>query len=242
MANLKRNINDNKRMNAIITGVTKGIGKAIAVALAKSGYNIIGCARSGTELASFEAEISRYGVKVLPVEADCSKKEDVLAFVEKALKFAPKIDVLVNNVGVFNPGLLLDEADDVFEMQQRVNLNSAYYIAKRIGKLMRTQGYGHIFNVCSVASKTPVENAGSYSVTKAALLSLNYVLKAELAPHHVKVTAIIPGATYTASWEGTSLNQAQFVQPEDVAKTVATILTLSSGVNIDEIVLKPLNF
>ncbi|GAB1463788.1 SDR family oxidoreductase [Pedobacter sp.] len=229
-------------MNAIITGVTKGIGKAIAVALAKGGYNIIGCARSGTELASFEAEISRYGVKVLPVEADCSKKEDVLAFVEKALKFAPTIDVLVNNVGVFNPGLLLDEADDVFEMQQRVNVNSAYYIAKRIGKLMRTQGYGHIFNVCSVASKTPVENAGSYSVTKAALLSLNYVLKAELAPHHVKVTAIIPGATYTASWEGTTLNQAKFVQPEDVAKTLATILTLSSGVNIDEIVLKPLNF
>lgn len=229
-------------MKAIITGVTKGIGKAVAIALAKNGYDIIGCARNTADLAVFETEIKSYGVEVLAIKADCSKKEEVLAFVEKALVFAPKVDVLVNNVGVFFPGSLLDETDDVFEMQQEINVNAPYYISKKIGQLMRTQGFGHIFNICSVASKAPVENAGSYSVTKAAMLSLNHVLRSELAPHNVKVTAIIPGSTYTASWEGTTIDQAKFVQPEDVAKSVVAVLSLSDGVNVDEIVLKPLNF
>ncbi|MNJ97677.1 putative oxidoreductase [compost metagenome] len=229
-------------MKAIITGVTKGIGKAVAVGLAKSGYDIIGCARNETELTSFEAEIKSYGVNVLAIKADCSKKEEVLDFVIKAIGFAPEVDVLVNNVGVFYPGSLLDEDDDVFETQQEININATYYIAKRIGKLMRAQGFGHIFNICSVASKAPVENAGSYSVTKAAMLSLNHVLRRELAPHQVKVTAIIPGSTYTASWEGTTLDQSKFVQPEDIAKSITTILSLSDGANVEEVMITPSNF
>ena len=229
-------------MKAIITGATKGIGKAIAIALAKGGYDIIGCARNIAELESFEAEIKSYGVNVLAIRADCSNKEEVLAFIDEAIAFAPEVDVLVNNVGVFNSGVLLDEADDVFETQQQINVNSTYYIAKRIGRMMREQGFGHIFNICSVASKAPVENAASYSVTKAAMLSLNHVLRRELAPHKVKVTAIIPGSTYTASWEGTTLDKAKFVQPEDVAKALVTILSLSDGANVDELTITPSNF
>lgn len=229
-------------MKAIITGATKGIGKAIAIALAKSGYDIIACARNVAELKSFEREIKGLGVDVLAIKTDCSSKEDVLAFLAKATVFAPNVDVLVNNVGVFSPGSLLDEADEVFELQQQTNVNAAYYLSKNIGKMMRGQGFGHIFNICSVASKMPVENAGSYSVTKAAMLSLNNVLRKELAPHHIKVTAIIPGSTYTASWEGTSLDQSKFVQPEDVAKAVITVLNLSEGANVDELTITPSNF
>ncbi|WAC39095.1 SDR family NAD(P)-dependent oxidoreductase [Pedobacter sp. SL55] len=229
-------------MRAIITGATKGIGKAIAVALAKKGYDIIGCARNEVELASFETEMKSYDVDVLAIKADLGKKVEVQDFIAKAITFAPQVDVLVNNVGVFYPGSLLDEADDVFEMQQQTNVNATYYIAKSIGKLMREQSFGYIFNICSVASKMPVENAGSYSVTKAAMLSLNNVLRKELAPYHVKVTAIIPGATYTASWEGTTLDKAKFVQPEDVAKAIDTILSLSDGTNVDELTITPSNF
>ncbi|MFN0293207.1 SDR family oxidoreductase [Pedobacter helvus] len=229
-------------MKAIITGVTKGIGKAIAIALAKKGYDIIGCARNSEELRGFETEIRSYGVNVLAIKADCSKKEEVIAFIDKAIEFAEKIDVLVNNVGVFYPGSLLEEEDDVFEMQQQTNVNATYYIAKYVGKMMREQGFGHIFNICSVASKMPVENAGSYSVTKAAMLSLNHVLRRELAAYKVKVTAIIPGATYTASWGGTTLDKAKFVQPEDVAAALITVLNLSDGANVDELTITPSNF
>jgi short-subunit dehydrogenase len=229
-------------MNAIVTGATKGIGKAIALMLAKSGYDMVVCARNAKELTSLESELSSYGVNVLAVKTNCGVKADLLNFFAKATAFAPKIDVLVNNVGVFKTGSLLDEDDEVFEIQQQVNINAAYYLSKRIAKLMRAQEDGHIFNICSVASKAVVENAGSYSVTKAAMLSLNHVLRNELAPHKVKVTAIIPGSTYTSSWEGTSVDRAKFVQAEDVAETIAAILKLSSGANIDEVVLKPLDF
>lgn len=229
-------------MNAIITGATKGIGKAVAFELAQSGYNIIACARNLEELASLQTELKSFGVDVLTVQADCSLKSDVLKFVDAALAFAPKIDVLVNNVGFFVSGILIDEEDEVFENQLYVNLNASYYISKKVGKLMREQTFGHIFNICSVASKWPVENAGSYSVTKAAMLSLNHVIRKELAPFKVKVTAIIPGSTYTASWEGTTLDKAKFVQPEDVAKVIKTVLLLSDGANVDEVTLSPLDF
>ena len=107
---------------------------------------------------------------------------------------------------------------------------------------MRKQKNGHIFNICSVASIMVIENAGSYSVTKAAMLSLNNILRSELAPYNVKVTAILPGSTLTASWEGTNLPSDQFVQPEDVANSLSAILELSSGANVDELIIKPLNF
>lgn len=229
-------------MNAVITGATKGIGRAIALALAKQGYNIAMCARDVNELLAMEADLREFGVDVLLKSADCSVKVEVIAFAEELTRHFSRIDVLVNNVGVFMPGSLLDEEDEVFETQQQVNVNAAYYFSKRIGKLMRTQRSGHIFNVCSVASKTVVENGGSYSVTKAGLLSLNHVLRMELAPHNVKVTALIPGPTLTSSWEGTSITSEKFVQPEDIAKSVLHIINLSSGVNVDELILTPIQF
>ena len=229
-------------MNAIITGATKGIGKAIALKLAQSGYNLALCARTVSDLFALRADLELYGVKVYIKDADFSRKADVLSFVDFAKSHFDQIDVLVNNAGVYLPGSLLDEPNENFELQQNLNLNSTYYLAKELGKIMRNQGNGHIFNICSVASKTVIENAGSYSVTKTAMLSLNNVLRKELAQYNVKVTAILPGSTLTASWEGTTINPAKFVQPEDIANALHAILNLSSGVNVDEIILTPLNF
>lgn len=229
-------------MNAIITGATKGIGRAIAVKLAAKGYNLGICARDHAELAALAEELSVSGVNIFYTATDCSNKEQVYEFCTDMAGKLGAINVLVNNVGVFIPGSLLDEQDDAFEIQQRLNINAAYYLSKYFGKIMRTQEYGHIFNICSVASKEIVENAGSYSVTKSALLSLNNVLRKELSKYNVKVTAVLPGSTLTASWEGTQIPAARFVQPEDIASTLFTILSLSSGVNVEEIILKPLIF
>ena len=229
-------------MNAVITGATKGIGRAIALKLAQSGYNLALCARTEADLTKLQKELELIGVKVLVKVSDFSRKADVLSFIASVKSSFDKIDVVVNNAGVFLPATLLDESDEVFELQQNLNLNSAYYTAKEFGKIMRNQGCGHIFNICSVASKTVIENAGSYSVTKTAMLSLNNVLRKELAQYNVKVTAILPGSTLTASWGETTINPAKFVQPEDVANALHAILNLSSGANVDEIILTPLNF
>lgn len=229
-------------MNAVITGATKGIGKSIAKKLAENGYNLAICSRTAQDLSTLKTELEGYGIKVICQTADLSRKADVLDFIKVIKSNFKTVEVLVNNVGTFMPGLLLDEEDDSFEIQQNLNLNSAYYLSKHIGKMMREQQTGHIFNICSIASKSVVENAGSYSVTKTALLSLNDVLRRELSPHHVKVTAVLPGSTYTASWEGTTISPEQFVQPEDIANTLHTVLNLSKNVNVDEIILTPLKF
>ena len=229
-------------MNAIITGGTKGIGKAIAVKLAESGYNIAVCARNSEDLRAFAASLAYTGVRVFTYQADCSLKEEVYAFCEEVAKEMPVVDVLVNNVGTFLPGSVLDEPDDHLESQLNLNLLATYYLSKFFGKMMRNQRSGHIFNICSVASKEIVPEAGSYSVTKVALLSLNNVFRGALSKYNVKVTAILPGSTLTSSWEGTDIPAERFVQTEDIADTIYTILKLSNGVNVDEVVIKPIQF
>lgn len=229
-------------MNAVITGATKGIGRAIAIQLAKAGYHLSLCARNEEELKTLRNELMLYEVKVEVFVADCSIKEEVVHFCENTARVFDRVDVLVNNVGIFLPENLMDEPDENFEMQQQLNLNASYYCAKFFGRIMRNQRCGHIFNICSVASKQIIENAGSYSVTKSAMLSLNHVLRKELSKHQVKVTAILPGATLTDSWTGTTISPERFVQPEDIAKSLYAILNLSKGVNVDEIVITPLDF
>ena len=229
-------------MKALITGATKGIGRAIAIKLWQNGYDLALIARNQKELESFKDELFLTGRTVLIYAADCSHKEQVYDFLNKVEVEFGFVDVLVNNVGTFLPGSLLDEEDEVFEKQQQLNVNSAYYISKFFAKKMRSAKRGHIFNICSIASKAPVKNGGSYSVTKAAMLSLNNVLRQELAPHNVKVTAFLPGSTKTSSWEGTTIPDEKFVQPEDIAETLFTILNLSKGVNVDEVLITPLDF
>jgi short-subunit dehydrogenase len=187
-------------------------------------------------------ELAYTGSKIFCSVTDCSNKDEVYRFCEEVSLQMETVDVLVNNAAVYLPGSLLDEEDENFEMQQRLNLNGVYYLSKYIGKMMRKQQHGHIFNICSVASREINENAGSYAVTKSALLSLNYVLRQELSKYNVKVTAILPGPTLTASWTGTEIPADRFVQPEDIAGTLYTILNLSGGVNVEEIILKPLIF
>ncbi|RZK20589.1 MAG: SDR family oxidoreductase [Pedobacter sp.] len=229
-------------MKAVITGATKGIGRAIAIKLWQEGYHLALVARGLEELEELRDELLVTDRNILIYSVDCALKEEVSQFlkaVEADFGFA---DVLVNNVGAFMPGGLLDEDDETFEIQQAINVNACYYISKFFGKKMRSEQRGHIFNICSVASKAPVANGGSYSVTKAAMLSLNHVLRQELAPHNVKVTAFLPGSTKTSSWEGTTIPDEKFVQPADIAETLYTILNLSKGVNVDEVLITPLNF
>lgn len=229
-------------MNAVITGATRGIGKAIAIKLAENGYDLAVCSRNENELAALKKELKYTGINVFTYVTDLGSKEAIYKFCESVQQQMPELNVLVNNAGVFLPGMLLDEADDSLEKQLDLNLLAPYYLSKYFGKMMRKQQSGHIFNICSVASKEIVANAGSYSVTKSALLSLNDVCRGELAEYNVKVTAILPGSTLTSSWEGTEIPAERFVQPEDIANTLYTILNLSNGVNVDEVTLKPIQF
>ena len=228
-------------MNVLITGASKGIGRAIAIEMANEGHNLALCARNINELEILKNQIlATAPVKIFISACDCSVKEQVFEFTKTAQEELDKIDVLVNNVGIFKPSFILDEEDEVFLSQLNTNLLSAYYFYKIIGKTMRDATSGHIFNICSVASVETLPHAGSYCVTKAGLLSLNNIMREELKSYGVKVTAILPGATYTHSWEEEGGNPKHFVQPQDVAKAISSALQMSAHAYTEQIIIKSL--
>ncbi|MFD1630963.1 SDR family oxidoreductase [Pseudopedobacter beijingensis] len=230
-------------MNILITGASRGMGRAIARKMAENSANLALCARNYDELSALkqELEANNPAIKVFIAVVDCSKKEELMLFADNAEQNLGFIDTLINNVGLFKPINILDEEEDYLKMQMDVNLFAPYYLYKRLGQKMRTMKQGSIINICSVASKEAIVNAGSYCVTKAALLSLNNIMREELKTYDVKVTAILPGSTLTSSWDGVQIPADEFVREEDVAEVVHTVLSLSKGANVDEITIKPLH-
>jgi short-subunit dehydrogenase len=229
-------------MNAIVTGATKGIGSAIVRHLAANNFNIVLCARNQKELDAYLGELresypkrSFYGMK-----ADMENMSDVKEFANFSLKCLGSVDILVNNAGLYIPSELLQEEESSLERQMKVNVYAPHYLSKFIAEHMKLKSAGHIFNICSIASVNPVNSAGSYSISKAALLSLTKLLREALMPFGIKVTAILPGATLTDSWAGTTLPSERFVSPEDVARSIINCLQMSAGANVDEVLIRPL--
>jgi len=227
--------------NALITGATKGMGRAIAIAFAKEGVNLAICSRKENELADFKQELLQVNpqVKVFIKAADGSDKEQLLQFAAEAEKELGFISIIVSSLGIFEPVSLLEESEGAFERQMNTNLMPAYHLYRHFGKKMIAKREGHFFTICSVASLNLIASAGSYSLTKYALLGLTRLMRLEMMPHGVKVTAVIPGSTLTNSWEGTAISQDKFILPEDVASAIINTYRMSVGADVEEILIRP---
>ncbi|PJJ79841.1 SDR family NAD(P)-dependent oxidoreductase [Mucilaginibacter auburnensis] len=227
--------------NAIITGATKGMGRAIAIAFAKENVNIAVCARGAEDLAAFKTELQIINpqIKIVTVVADGSDRDQLISFAETAQRELGSINIIVNNLGMYPPSSILDDEKTLFLKVVNTNLMPAYELYRFFGKSMVSVGEGHIFNICSIAALDPVPEAGIYSVTKAALLSLNNVMRLEMEQYGVKVTAVIPGSTLTDSWKGIAVDKNKMVLPEDVASAIINIYKMSAGANVDQIIIKP---
>ncbi|WP_339758768.1 SDR family oxidoreductase [Algoriphagus aquimarinus] len=224
----------------LVTGGTKGIGRAIIERFAAEGFDIFTCARNEADLASLKTflEEKHSSIKVLAIQADLSKKADVTRFVNE-VKTIGIPDVLVNNTGVFIPGTIHDESEGNFELMMETNLYSAYYLTRGFAQEMIARKSGHIFSMGSVAGLTAYPNGGSYAVSKWAMLGMTKCLREELKPHQIKVTSILAGATYTSSWEGVDLPIERFMKSEDVAESVWAAYNLSPQSVVEEIVIRP---
>ena len=226
---------------ALITGATKGMGLAIAEKLAQCGYNLLLAARHNDTLETLkeELEANHPGIRVDYFACDFSDRAQLMQLIQWVERAESDVDILVNNVGIFEPVSILDESDADFDRQMQVNYYTPHFLSRAIGRAMREKRRGHIFNISSIASREPVSSAGTYTVTKYAVMGLTQVLRDELRPYHVKVTEIIPGSTLTSSWEGTEVPADQFILPADIAEAIVTCLLMSDGANVEEIVLKP---
>ncbi|WP_428327350.1 SDR family oxidoreductase [Mucilaginibacter sp.] len=227
--------------NALITASTKGMGRAIAIAFAKEGINLAICSRNQADLLAFKDELLALNpaIKVFIAVTDCSIKQQILEFAGAAEQELGFISIIVNNAGMYEYASILDDAEETFAQQINTNLMPAYELYRYFGKTMIAAREGHIFNICSIAAINPIPEAGTYSVTKFALLGLNKVMKLEMQQHGVKVTAIIPGSTLTDSWKGMQVDKDRMILPEDIASAIVNIYKMSAGANVDEIIVTP---
>jgi NAD(P)-dependent dehydrogenase (short-subunit alcohol dehydrogenase family) len=228
------------KKSILVSGGTKGIGRAIVERFAKEGFDIFTCSRNEGDLSSLRAALaSKYPTcRVHTFVADLSKKEEVLAFAE-AVKAKGIPDVIVHNTGVFLPGSLHEEADGNLEFLMDTNLYSAYYLTRAFAKELIQRRSGHIFSIGSIAGITAYANGGSYSVSKWAMLGMTKCFREEFKPHQIKVTSILPGATLTDAWAGVDLPATRFVNAEDVADSVWGAYNLSPGAVVEELIIRP---
>lgn len=228
-------------MTAVITGASRGIGKAVAQLLGLQGYDLYLCARSeDTLLQTAEALRTAYpSITVESVALDISSKAGARQLGEWVNSRTDRVDVLINNAGTYVPGDVSDEPDGALEQMLSVNLYSAYHTTRALLPKMKAAGQGHVFTVCSIASLAAYPGGGAYSISKYALLGFTKNLREELKPHGIKVTAIIPGAVYTDSWKGSGVAEDRIMEAEDIAKMVLAATQLSPQAVPEEILLRP---
>ncbi len=228
-------------MNVVITGASKGFGRAIAEIFAAHGHHLFICSRNEVALyKAMEELLTKYpDIKVKAKARDLSKKEEAQELGHWLLNNAYNIDVLVNNAGSFIPGSICNEAEGALEAMIQTNLYSAYHLTRVLLPAMMKRKSGHIFNMCSIASLQAYNNGGAYSISKFALNGFSSNLRQELKPYDIKVTAIFPGAAYTDSWSESGIDPKRIMEAGDIAAIIYAASQLSPQACVEEIVLRP---
>ncbi|HLF63423.1 MAG TPA: SDR family oxidoreductase [Saprospiraceae bacterium] len=228
-------------MNAIITGATKGIGRALAETMWREGYSLAVCARSKKDLEEMADAMqpAHPEQRFLWRPTDVSDRNDLRAFSEFVENAWDVVDVLVNNAGIFKPGEVLHEEEGLLDQMLRTNLYSAYDLTRAMFPLLQKSKRGHVFTMCSIASILAYPNGGSYTISKFGLLGFTKVLREELKPLGIKVTAVIAGATWSDSWKGVDYPESRLMQASDVTEAVMSALRMSPSAVVEEILIRP---
>jgi len=182
----------------VITGSSRGIGKACALKLAKEGYNIVINYNTNEEMAlKLLEEIKRIGVDSIAIRADVSNSDDVKRLIEETISHFGKIDILINNVGYLHDDFLIMLSNKEIDKTIDTNIKSCFYCCKEVAIKMYNEGKGKIINVSSISSKKAIEGQSLYSATKGAINSLTLVLAKELSRWGITVNAVAPGFVNT---------------------------------------------
>lgn len=228
-------------MNIVVTGASRGIGRAIAERFASEGHSIFMISRSEAGLKQAAAQLEqRYPGTIYAAAFNLAEREEVRAAADWVISHTDAVDVLVNNVGSFVQGHVHTEPEGAFEEMMATNVFSAYYLCRYLLPAMIRRRSGHIFNMCSIASLQAYDAGGSYSISKYALAGLSANLRHELKSSGIKVTSIFPGAVYTDAWSGSGLPESRFMKASDIAELVYTSSRLSPAACVEEIVVRPL--
>ncbi|KAF2328962.1 MULTISPECIES: 3-ketoacyl-ACP reductase [Flavobacterium] len=226
---------DLKNKNAFITGAGKGIGKAVAIALAKEGVNLILVSRTQKDVEQLADEASNLGVKALALTADVSDINSINKAVEKALAEFKHIDILINSAGIASFGKFLELEPEAWERIIQVNLMGTYFTTRAIIPNMIERQTGDIINISSTAGLNGNALTSAYSASKFAVLGLTDSLMQEMRKHNIRVTALTPSTVATDMAKDLNLtdgNPEKVMQSEDMADLIIAQLKLNRRVFI----------
>ena len=199
---------------ALVTGGSKGIGRACAYACALEGANVAVTGRTVSELKATADHVREIGAEALVCQSDFTDRAQVAGVVPAVLAKFGRIDILVNNAAIIHPRIdLVDLGDDTWYDVIEVNLNAAAMLTKAAMPKMIEQGSGNIINISSIGGRSGARGRSAYRVTKSALISLTQSLAAELYEHGINVNAICPGGTDTEGYREAFNNRGREDHP-----------------------------
>ncbi len=232
-----------KSTNTIaITGGTKGMGRAIAEFFAERSWQVVVSARGEDSLASMRSFWATHfpASSLVTCAADLSTREGCAAFVEAIQQNAPRLQLLINNVGIFAAGNLRDQPTNILEQFLQLNVLAAHRITTPLLDLLSAAERSHIITIGSVATSDWPAGNNIYSISKYALQGWQKALQQELSGTSTRVSMITPGATQTSSWDGEDIPPGlSLLDPVVIAETVAHLWDTNTSSSVEEIILRP---
>jgi short-subunit dehydrogenase len=227
-------------MKVLITGASRGIGKAVAEIFAANGHDLFLSSRSEVALykAMEELQTNYPSVSIKAKAFDLTDKQQAKELGNWCLKYTIP-DIIINNAGLFEPGSVYNEPEGVLESQLAINVSSAYHLTRTLLPQMMKRRSGHIFNLCSIASLDAYDNGGAYSISKFAMYGFSKNLREEMKSYNIKVTSVHPGAVLTDSWAGYDNSSKRIMEADDIAKMIYACTQLSAAACVEDIVIRP---
>jgi 3-oxoacyl-[acyl-carrier protein] reductase len=223
---------------AIVTGASRGIGKSIALSLAKAGSKVVLASRTQKDLTVTATEIHSQRGTCLSVVTDVSDESKVSRLVKKTISAFGRIDVLINNAGYAVISNVVDANIRDYDGMMDVNLRGVFLCSRAVLPSMIQQKSGAIVNIASLAGKNAFAGGAIYSATKWGLLGFSRSLMLEVRDYNIRVVTICPGSVNTAFSDHPKDSQ-NIIQPQDVAEAVLFALTMPARSNVSEIDIRP---
>lgn len=229
---------------AIITGASRGIGRATALELARNGGHVALVARSEDQLRGIARKVETLGRRALVVPTDITEESQVAGMVEQVLAEFGAVDVLINSAGIAYWGLVERFPLEQWNRTLAVNLTGMFLCSRAVIEAMKRQRQGHIINISSGAGKQGYANLAAYCVSKFGVIGFSESLAAELGPHGIKVASLLPGTVDTTFSEGFPKERlagrtVKMLRPEDVAQAIIYLLQQSEWAWTQEMNLWP---
>lgn len=234
-------INNLKDKIVLVTGASRGIGKAISIAVAQSGAEVILVARDEEKLKQVKEEINHFKGKAVVIKADFSKENEVIQLFEQIKKKYQRLDVLINNAGVASFGNTEDFPIEEFDKIMNVNIRSVFLACQKAIKLMKEKNSSYIINISSVVGFKGYNEQCAYGISKHGVMGLTKSLAVELQEQNIRVSAILPGGVYTdiVGDARPDLDISVLIDPKEIAHTILYLLSLwDTNAAVDQIYIR----